>query len=89
VRCSSDPDAAEPPLLLPGPGGTPGAPTDIMVPGISGGTDIEAFRRSADASSSRTIPSRRFYVSDHRLAALVHMNMFNPHELRAAVSQSA
>jgi hypothetical protein len=30
-----------------------------------------------------------FYVSDERLAALVHMNMLNPHKLRAAVSQPA
>ena len=28
-----------------------------------------------------------FHVSDDRLAALVHMNMFNPHKLRAAVSE--
>jgi hypothetical protein len=41
----------------------------------------------------RRPPGRRLTggldVSDDRLGALVHMNMFNPHKLRAAVSQPA
>jgi hypothetical protein len=54
---------------------------------------VSVISRSFGAASDPSLPGersvRRLNVSDDRLATLVHINMLNSHELRAAVSQPA
>jgi hypothetical protein len=67
-----------------------GVPNDIVL--LRNRGQLFGWVNARNPQPARRPPGRSLTggldVSDDRLAALVHMNMFNPHELRAAVSQS-